>query len=159
MAYHAFTIRDVAGRVHCVNLSDDRRLPPAMDGGSASFMRRTGRDQEDDPDSAPGGEINAAAIVDAVAKALTHLDAEQANELRQGLHDLLNSATTGGNGESGTGMDTRRGARNAPASFPGMPRVGGGMDAALALDQSRRSLAKHHPDIAEMLDRIKTHGY
>jgi hypothetical protein len=53
MTHHAFTIRDVSGRLHTVNLSDDRR-GVAMDGLPRNMRRAGARDQgEEDNDPPP----------------------------------------------------------------------------------------------------------
>jgi hypothetical protein len=169
MTYHTFSVRDVAGRVHQVNLSDDRR-GVAMDALPPGMRRPGARDQADLPEQIDSKM--AMAVLHEVCERLS--DPNDRKEFLNGAFEYLSSLTPGEYEDTGNGngMDARRNGRDwsspmprpkdsaasGPASFRGMPRTGAS-DSRITMDDKLRSFAERHPDIWRNMSRVKTYGY
>jgi hypothetical protein len=162
MTYHAFTIRDVSGRVHTVNLSDDRR-GVAMDGLPRNMRRAGARDQGEEDNA----KVTPQNIADLVMACISRYgDSAESDELIDLLRQIVGSADAVNrdrNGENGRDlsppMPRQKGsAASSAASFRGMPRAGAS-DSRLAFDDNLRSFAERHPDIWRNMSRVKTYGY
>jgi hypothetical protein len=154
----SFTIRDVGGVLHSVNLSTDTRYPVAMDGGPAGFnRRRPARDQADLPE-----QIDAEFALKVMREIVDRVpDPDQRKRLSQGMAEVMdsmtpemeNNETTYGNGDD---YEPRPGFTPSPNVGKASPNLSKrpSMDSAIA--KSRRSLSaresveRAYPDLRKI---------
>jgi hypothetical protein len=160
MAHRSFDLIDAAGISHRVNLSTDRRTPPAMDAAPPGMRRRTARD--DDPEQAPGTKLTPEVVLAMVQQLLNNSGPDDATDFANQFAEMM-AGYEPGNPENGSDWAVggakmpRPRANDAPAF---RPRTGGAQDRRLAEDAaSRRSLARMDPVLASYLDRIGDGGY
>ena len=123
--YKELVIKDVGGVVHCLNVSTDPRLPPAMDAMPPNMSHRPARDQ-DLPD-----QIDAKMALQVMREVCGRLsDPNERKLFAQGMPEVLDSVTPSehyGNGDRVRGYDKQELLR-------GMPKPDDRMDDRLAAD-------------------------
>jgi hypothetical protein len=68
-----FTVTDVAGTKHSINLSTDTRYPVAMDGGPRGFLKRPRPARDQEPGELPES-IDAATAAEMISQILARCD-------------------------------------------------------------------------------------
>jgi hypothetical protein len=112
-----------------------------------------------DQDPEGGEQVEPEDIARAIVAVMSEYDVNRRADLVKRLTEIVNASNEANGNDAAQFRMPRPRASDAPPAFRGQPRVGGAQDGRIALDAADRSLAKHDPQLADWLARIKTGGY